>query len=364
MLTISLSSALVALLEPQLHTGTPIFHIFGDSSEGKTTGLQLAASVWANPEPGRGTFLSWNSTDNFMLSVLNGNFGVSIAFDESGAVRKRDYTSIIYCLSQGIDRGRLNKDSNRTSPKLWSTVVLSSGENSLIDASNQNSGLRARVIEFLNLPITVSASHAEELKTFSYKNYGILGREFVAVLQAYPQELLLKLHNEWQEAFLENVASAKNIVKRLICILSIILTTAQIVNEKLDMSLDLSLIANFLANYLSEIDRDSLSLTQRAYNVLLDWISGHPHLIAKLGDSGLPTGAVARMVKQNEIAIKSSYFQKLLLENDFSDVKVVAQAFKHAGLLHPEMKDGLQARVTFGATKVQTYRIILKNDID
>ena len=132
----------------------------------------------------------------------------------------------------------------------------------------------------------------------------------------------------------------------------------------LHMSLDLSLIANFLANYLSEIDRDSLSLTQRAYNVLLDWISGHPHLIAKLGDSGLPTGAVARMVKQNEIAIKSSYFQKLLLENDFSDVKVVAQAFKHAGLLHPEMKDGLQARVTFGATKVQTYRIILKNDID
>lgn len=67
------------------------------------------------------------------------------------------------------------------------------------------------------------------------------------------------------------------------------------------------------------------------------------------------------MTKSNEIAIKSSVFQKLLNDNGFSDVKVVAQALRRDNLLHPEAPNGLQARIRFGNTKVQTYRIILKD---
>ena len=360
MLSISFSSAISSLLEENLHTGTTIYHFFGDSSEGKTTGLQLAASVWGNPETGQGTFLSWNATDNAMLASLNGNHGIAVCFDESGAIRKRDYSNIIYCISQGIDRSRLNKDSQKRPSKQWNTVVLSSGENSLLDASSQNSGLRARVVEFMNLKITTDADHADHLKEFVHRNYGILGRNFVDAILLEGKDNIPVLHAKCQEHLLSSVNSDKSIVKRLISVLSFILIAAYLANKRMKLAIDCDAIADYLINHLKEIDRESLSLSSRAYDVIREWISDHQYSIQKLGESDFP-GASAKMTKSNEIAIKSSVFQKLLNDNGFSDVKVVAQALRRDNLLHPEAPNGLQARIRFGNTKVQTYRIILKD---
>lgn len=158
--TLSLSSALFSYLEDKLHKGTQIFHFFGDSSCGKTTSLILAASMWGNPEAGKGILGTWNATDNAMLSSLNNNFGVSLCFDEAGTIGNRDFSNLIYCISQGINRARLTKDCEQQVVKSWCTTVLSSGENSLLDASNQNSALRARVSEFLDFPLTTGAIHS------------------------------------------------------------------------------------------------------------------------------------------------------------------------------------------------------------
>lgn len=361
MVAISLSSAPLALLQSQLHTNTVLFHFFGDSSQGKTTGLQLASSVWGNPEPGEGTFLSWNATNNAMLSALNGNFGVSMCFDESGAMSHRDYTNLIYCISQGVDRARLTKDAEKKMAKRWSTVVLSTGESSLLDASNQNSGLRARVIEFLNLPITLSASHAEKIKTLAYSNYGILGRQLVETLKNMELAELLEIHSGWQRLLLNELNSDKNLIKRLCSVVSIVLLTAELAEKKLGLAIDTSSLAEFFYNHLRALDRESLSLAQRAYEAILEWISENPHLIQKQNESG-DFGKAAKMMNPTEIAIRSTIFKKILEENNFSDVKVVAKALKDAGILHPEMKDGLQCRIVFGKVKVQTYRLILKNE--
>ena len=360
--SVSLSSATLALLQNQLHTDTIICHFFGDSSKGKTSGLHLAASVWGNPEPGEGTFQSYNATNNAMLSALNGNFGVCMCFDESGAIPKRDYTSLIYCISQGIDRARLTKDAQKKMAKRWNTIVLSSGENSLLDASNQNSGLRARVLEFLNLSITKSASHAEKIKTLAYSNYGILGRQLVETLKNMELAELLEIHSGWQRLLLNELNSDKNLIKRLCSVVSIVLLTAELAEKKLGLAIDTSSLAEFFYNHLQALDRESLSLAQRAYEVVLEWISENPHLIQKQNESG-DYGKAAKMMNPTEIAIRSTIFKKILEENNFSDVKVVAKALKDAGLLHPEMKDGLQCRIVFGNIKVQTYRLVLKNEL-
>lgn len=358
---LSLSSATLALLEQYLHTGSPIYHFYGDSSRGKTTALQLAASMWGNPEQGRGLLHSWNATDNAILSHLNGNYGICVCLDESGSARKKDFTNTIYCVNQGIDRARLNKDSQQKPAKHWNTVVLSSGEHSLLDMSNQASGLRARLIEFLDTSITLSASHAENVKNFSYGNYGILGRRWVTVLQSMPIKDLLELHNEWKDYFLDEIDSDKSIVKRLVCLISIPMITAQLVREQLGIALDIEGLTDFWVEYLKQVEHDSLSLADRAYDILIDWLSQNSHTIQKQGECGF-SGMNAKMVKPNEVAIRSTVFKKILEDNGFSDVKVVAKALKDADLLHPEMKDGLQCRIVFGNIKVQTYRLILKNE--
>ncbi len=359
--SVSLSSATLALLQDQLHTDTIICHVFGDSSKGKTSGLHLAASMWGSPEPGEGTFQTWNATSNAMLSALNGNFGVCMCFDESGAIPKRDYTSLIYCISQGIDRARLTKDAQKKIAKRWNTIVLSSGESSLLDASNQNSGLRARVLEFLNTPITRSASHAEKIKTLSYSNYGILGRQWVEILKSTALEELLEIHDGWQKLLLDELNSDSNLIKRLCSVAGVILVTAELAEKKLGLAIDTSSLAEFFYNHLKALDRESLSLAQRVYETLLEWISENPHLIQNQNESG-DGGKAAKMMNPTEIAIRSTVFKKILEEHGFSDVRVAAKALKEAGLLRPEARDGLQCRIVFGKVKVQTYRILLKHE--
>ena len=183
----------------------------------------------------------------------------------------------------------------------------------------------------------------------------------MTVLQSMPIKDLLELHNEWKDYFLDEIDSDKSIVKRLVCLISIPMITAQLVREQLGIALDIEGLTDFWVEYLKQVEHDSLSLADRAYDILIDWLSQNSHTIQKQGECGF-SGMNAKMVKPNEVAIRSTVFKKILEDNGFSDVKVVAKALKDADLLHPEMKDGLQCRIVFGNIKVQTYRLILKNE--
>lgn len=358
---IGLSSALFALLEDELHTGTPIFHFFGDTSCGKTTALFLIASMWGNPEEGHGLMNSWNATDNAMLSELSQNFGVTICFDEAGIVRRRDYTNLIYCISQGIDRARLTKACKQKTPKLWNTVVVSLGENSLLDASAQNTGLRARVIEFLDFPITVSAQHSEDIKSFCGANYGVMGRIWTKYLTKTDVNDLISRHSQHYKEILDELNTDKNIVHRLACVFSILILTAELLRNELKLNLNVYEIKNHLIKHLADIGRESLSLSQRAYNTILEWTNKNLYRIQGFKSPEL-LSAVAKFTSENEIAIQSSEFEKILFDNGFSDVRVVAKALKKDNLLRPESKDGLQTRIVFGNVRVPCYRIVFREE--
>lgn len=126
--SLSLSSVLVAFLEKDLHIGTPIFHFYGDSSSGKSTALILASSMWGNPTLGNKLYNSWNDTDNGLLNTFNNNYGVTLCFDEAGLLPRKSYSSIIYSISEGVDKSRYTSAINPPPNKTRQTVCLSSGE--------------------------------------------------------------------------------------------------------------------------------------------------------------------------------------------------------------------------------------------
>lgn len=114
--TIATSSAVQSFLGQELPLSTMLYHFYGDSSQGKTTAL-LTTSVWGKPTVESGLFTTWNQTELSLMNLLANNYGVTVALDES-SVCHYDLTSILYNISQGINRQRLQKNLQQQ-PTEW-----------------------------------------------------------------------------------------------------------------------------------------------------------------------------------------------------------------------------------------------------
>jgi hypothetical protein len=356
-LTASLSAALIGLFAQSGYMVEPLLlHFFGQSSSGKTTALQLAASCWGNPAMGTGLLNSWHSTDNAILARVNDNFGYALCFDES-SIGERDYSSLIYCISQGRDKDRLSKSCELQPQKHFATAILSSGENSLIANCNKNVGLRARILEFFNLPFTESSTHSDAIKTFVSEHYGILGPAFAKALSTYSVNVLWKkLLGE--KKGLESLLSEDQlpITERLCSKYALLTLTARLANKHLGLHLDTDMIYQVLIEhhnaYKEDVDQGS-----RAYQALLEWIiKNRSKLQQNLEIVNLP---VEGSIKGTTVSLLPSTYENIMKDAGFQDIKVISNVLRKNDILRPEKKNGLQARVVINGVKTPCYRLDL-----
>lgn len=104
------------------------FHIFGDSSRGKTTGLKLAASVWGNWEKYKRV---WKSTSNGLegaAALFNDGL---LTLDEIGDSDPKELADSLYLLGNGTGKQRANVLGNAKAVKTWRTAILSNGEKTI-----------------------------------------------------------------------------------------------------------------------------------------------------------------------------------------------------------------------------------------
>lgn len=193
-LMLSICAALAGpLLNPlQRHGGG--FHLKGDSSTGKTTGLIAAASVWSKPE----RFVrTWRATANGLEGVASQRNDTLLALDEIGEALPREIGNIVYSLANGVGKARATKAGMARTARQWRVMVLSSGETGL-NSQMQASGGQARAGQEIRL-LDISAHHAfgawnnlhgmEDGKSFSNaiqksasNHYGHAGPRFVEQL--------------------------------------------------------------------------------------------------------------------------------------------------------------------------------------
>lgn len=121
----------VALAGPLLHLlgyESGGFHLYGDSSGGKTTHLQVAASVWGPPRMVR----SWRSTDNALESIAAAHSDGLLVLDEIGMCDPRIIGETIYMLGNGTGKARSNDRGHAGRPvQEWRLLFLSNGEKTL-----------------------------------------------------------------------------------------------------------------------------------------------------------------------------------------------------------------------------------------
>ncbi|KFE51172.1 DUF927 domain-containing protein [Pseudomonas syringae] len=104
------------------------FHLYGDSSGGKTTHLQVAASIYGGPRLVR----SWRSTDNALESIAAAHSDGLLVLDEIGMCDPRIIGETVYMLGNGTGKARAN-DRGLTGRQVqeWRLLFLSTGEKTL-----------------------------------------------------------------------------------------------------------------------------------------------------------------------------------------------------------------------------------------
>ncbi|MCE9780241.1 DUF927 domain-containing protein [Shewanella algae] len=117
----------VALSAPLLHPAAVengIFHLVGPSSTGKTSLLELAASVYSD----RSFVRSWISTANGLAAVAAEQHDMMLGLDEIGLARPEDVDIATYHIVAGTSKLRATESGGLAKPSHWRTLALSTGE--------------------------------------------------------------------------------------------------------------------------------------------------------------------------------------------------------------------------------------------
>ena len=189
--SISLSSVLLGYIGEELSLDTQIVHLYGNSTTGKSTALKLAISLFGYPDVKKnGLFSTYNATENALIKQLEGIKGVPFAFDEISMSKSNNFSDMIYKISNGVDKCRLNKNSEQIKKEPWLTTIMSNGEKSLVRSANKNAGIQIRVLEFDNIVWTKNSEHSEKINSIILNNYGHLGFEFAQYIMDLDKEYI------------------------------------------------------------------------------------------------------------------------------------------------------------------------------
>ncbi|KUJ88704.1 MAG: hypothetical protein XD36_0941 [Halomonas sp. 54_146] len=169
------------------------FNLRGGSSKGKTTGLQMAASVWGSPQ-----FLRpWAATGNGVEALAASQNDTCMVLDELGQASPHEAGSMVYMVANGVGKQRAARTGGIREAQRWRLMLLSSGERSLASHMSEagktaKAGQDARL---LDIPATGQiygafddtqgmnpSDFANAIKTATAEHYGHAGMEFVQFL--------------------------------------------------------------------------------------------------------------------------------------------------------------------------------------
>jgi putative DNA primase/helicase len=199
-LLFSLGTAFASPLLPLAQIESGGFHLVGTTSIGKTTALNLAASV-----AGLKTIPSWRSTSNALEGKAAEFNHMLLPLDELNQADPQTVGASAYMLGNGQGKNRMNKTLSTVKPKTWELLFLSTGEVSMTDYLRQaktpaKGGMEARMP---SIPADAGKGYGvfENLQGYQSSD------EFVAAL-----ETAIRQHQGTaQDAYLTGLVEARKV---------------------------------------------------------------------------------------------------------------------------------------------------------
>ena len=262
MLAASFASALV---EPC--RALPFFvHLWGGSGAGKTVALQLAASVWADPDSGH--FLTtYNATSTALELSAGFLHSLPLCVDELQIDARRDLDETVYQLAEGVGKRRGAKAGGVQRTATWKLCILSTGEMPMTSSSSRGGVLnRCIQIDCKDAPLFRSAPAVSNL----VKNtYGHAGRMFTQAVQDMGESAVYELYN----GYVKELNRTGGITGKQIMAAAVLLTADRIAEACIFQDGRALSVAD-VTPYL--ITQEEADVNRRALTWLTDWIASNP----------------------------------------------------------------------------------------
>jgi putative DNA primase/helicase len=184
-------------------------HLYGDSTSGKTSVSEVAASSWGH---GHDFLQTWNLTANGIETVCVEHTDTFLGLDEIKEIDARDLDRVAYSVVNGQGKIRSDRTGAARSPHLWRVALFSTGEYS-IRARLAEAGIDIKTgqeLRLVDLPVTSekfgifsnlhggasAAQFANELRSSASVDYGHAGPLQVEAILGYSAERLRQGHDK------------------------------------------------------------------------------------------------------------------------------------------------------------------------
>lgn len=175
----------------------------GESSKGKTTIIDGAASVWGAPsKTGANSFVRpWRATLNGLEGVATQHNHVLLPMDEMGEADPRELGESLYMLANGAGKERARAAGGNRRVATWTTLILSSSEQSAATLAAQ-AGRQIKAgqeVRLLDVPAVVpggfgcfehlhgsedGAAFSQRVREATKRQHGTAGPAFVEWIAA------------------------------------------------------------------------------------------------------------------------------------------------------------------------------------
>jgi putative DNA primase/helicase len=227
-LAFAVSTAFACPLLPVVDINGGGFNIFGATSIGKSTALQVGGSVWGGKESDPlGFSQSWRTTGNGLESVAETHNHSLLCLDEMSESDARQVGEIAYMLANGHGKTRMSRNITSRRSLTWHLLFLSSGELTLGDKMNEagqtiRGGQVVRICDiqadtgkhglFENLHgFGDGQTFADYLRRAAKENYGSAIREFLRwLVESGDLEEIRANWRTFHQSFIKSILKNEN----------------------------------------------------------------------------------------------------------------------------------------------------------
>jgi putative DNA primase/helicase len=178
------------------------FHIWGDSSSGKSTAFKVAGSVFGGKDYAR----NWRMTDNALETVAVQHSDALLLLDEIAQVDPKVVGDTVYMLANESGKGRATQTATARKVASWRVLFLSDGEISLANHMEQvGKGTKAgHDVRMAHIPadagkdlgvfdtlheFSSGSALSDHLVSMSHQFYGTSGMAFIEYAVQYVKQL-------------------------------------------------------------------------------------------------------------------------------------------------------------------------------
>ena len=306
--------------------GIPI-SLVGEGGTGKSTICKVATSVFAKPsvmtiDAGKG-----GTTMNGLLGTIGAAHNIPVLFDEITKMEPRDMQGLLYTLSLGKQKVRLNPNGSFIEDgRSWDTVSYVTGNESIaekvVEGVNQQvadaTQVRVFELDFTNYPteeLFHDINFVTDIEEGLFKtSYGEVGREYIRHILKRRGAMIDVINRHAATSIRDIDALSKERFYRLLIATTI--AGASIAKKLGFINFDINAIRDFATTAIRgmrEVRSETQIPVEDAFNAFLTSLVSHTLVTDSMGDGRGASSVGVRLAPNRELKARIALDDKLFI---------------------------------------------------